>query len=309
MNSSYRHEDRYRGDLSQFGIGYYPKEIFALQRVHRVLSPWQHTGSGLWDFFRRPFPMSLRPDAIGDACSPGFLGCSACPWDSRPMAVAEKSPRCAEGACFSNLFLFFKPLGAGAWRFLNLLEIKRSLGGTHADFCDAISGKCPEKGHSMIELFLFLRQRASAVQMVDATLREWMLEHWRKPFPYHNDFFRDMISLKVMENGLAMVLTELEKTSARLPISHNDMDRLNEARGQVERDNIDSAFVIIKEVLDHFSSRELNMAWSGLKARREKLKKEKDFHGTQSGEEATNEQNRINWGLIELIDTIMGKTN
>jgi Effector-associated domain 11 len=192
--------------------------------------------------------------------------------------------------------------------FHNLLEIKQSLGGTHTDFCDAIAGKCPKKGHSMIELYLFLRQRISAVPIVDTTLREWMLEHWRKPIPYYNDFFRDVIALNVMENGMDMVLRNLERLSAKFPISHNDLKKLRSAKDQVERANINSAFAQVKEVLDHYDGQNLNADWLSLKTRWEMLKKSKEFQGTIPAEEARIEENRIIHGLSCLIDAVIGET-
>ncbi|MFM2375801.1 MAG: Effector-associated domain 11 [Bacteroidota bacterium] len=105
-----------------------------------------------------------------------------------------------------------------------------------------------------------------------------------------------------------MVLRNLERVSAKFPISQNDLKKLRSAKGQVERANINSAFAQVKEVLDHYDGQNLNADWLSLKTRWEILKKSKEFQGTIPTEEARIEENRIIHGLNCLIDAVMGET-
>lgn len=186
-----------------------------------------------------------------------------------------------------------------------LLSMKRELGATHIAFCDAISGKYPGGASSYVELFLFLRQRQSAVPLIDAPLRHWMLEMLRRPFPYFEDFFRNMIAAKVLTQSVDLILTYLEGKSAKHPLTAKDLAALEQAEEHVKRSNLEGAIESLGGILNRFESALVHNDLLHLGSRLSGLKR-KRIGNTISEEDSGLEEGKIRSGLLDLIQELRG---
>lgn len=184
--------------------------------------------------------------------------------------------------------------------FQTILELKRGLGGIHREFCDALAGSInPDK--NFLELGLFMNFCFGGCGPIFQMFNILFQEFWKSPFPYHNDFFRDTITVRLLELGIEHLTNRFSGESGDVVIlSPAEKAQLAKA-SQLERTNeLDQAIRLSIEVFTRWPNSPELQGLFGIQSRASTLKTNR-IKGTFSTNESTIERNRISSDFQDLI--------